>query len=108
MFEYRTSLTYKLYKPAMNTKDHKPQQFVVCRQNYFFTNENLSLFLCVYLLKYFLLYLNDKFLMLEYINSCFISKFGRCILVDENDHVVGHESKYNCKLLSFFLPCIGC
>lgn len=23
--------------------------------------------------------------------------FCRCILVDENDRVVGHESKYNCK-----------
>lgn len=27
----------------------------------------------------------------------------RCILVDENDHVVGHESKYNCKS-KFLLP----
>ena len=35
-------------------------------------------------------------------SDCFtlgVVVFCRCILVDENDNVVGHDNKYNCEFL---------
>ena len=71
-------------------------------------------YLYVFQLEELNLFISSSF-KLTLSNACFsniylISKSDRCILVDENDRVVGHESKYNCKwvssVLHYILDCV--
>jgi len=53
---------------------------------------SLIMIKCEWLLHVLKLVFMDGFYSIQ---SLFL--FRRCILVDENDRVVGHDTKYNCK-----------
>ena len=50
-----------------------------------------------------ILFLSHFFLSFSVLTQSYDSWSCRCILVDEKDRVVGHDTKYNCKLVLFFI-----